>query len=243
MDNETIIGGGSDEANSGEQTPEEKAAAEDKASAEAKAAEEGKSPEEIKAAEEKAAEEGKSPEEIKAAEEKAAEEKAAEEKKEKEGGAPEEYTDFTMPEGMEVDKAMLEAFSPVAKELNLSQENAQKLVDLQAKGVKDSVDAHVKEWTDAMGRWKDDTKADKEIGGEHFGQTQSNVTLALKAFGTEKLEEILDVTGVGNHVELVRFFDKVGGLISNDKIDLGNTPSGDSRTQAEIMYPKQGDSA
>ncbi len=244
----TIIGGGSDETNPGEQTPEEKAAAEDKASAEAKAAEEGKSPEEIKAAEEKAAaEEGKSPEEIKAAEEgkspeeiKAAEEKAAEEKKE---GAPEEYTDFNMPEGMEVDKGMMEKFTVRAKDRNLSQEEAQKDIDLYAEGLKASVDAHVKDWADAMGKWQDDTKADKEIGGDRFSQTEIHVNAALKAFGTEKLSEILEVTGVGNHVEVVRFFDKVGALVTNDKIDLGNVRGEGDKTQAETMYPNQGGSA
>ena len=238
MTDGTIIGGGTREGvSSEEQTPEEKAAAEDKASAEAKAAaEEGKSPEEIKAAEEaKAAEEGKSPEEIKAAEE-----KAAEEKKE---GAPESYADFTMPEGMEADQGMMETFLPLAKEGKLSQEGAQKFVDLYSQGLKASVDAHVKDWADAMGKWKGDTKADKEIGGERFDQTQVNVNLALKTFGNEKLSEMLEVTGVGNHVEFVRFFDKIGGLVANDKIDLGNVANAETRTQAEIMYPKQGDSA
>ena len=167
--------------------------------------------------------------------------KPVEEKKEE--GAPESYADFTVPEDMEVDKAMLEMFSPLAKELNLSQENAQKLVDLQAKGLKDATDAHVKSWADAMGKWKDEVKADKEIGGDSFGQTQSNVTLALKTFGTEKLGEILEVTGVGNHVELVRFFDKVGGLIANDKIDLGNVVADGPKSRAEIMYPNQGGAA
>lgn len=237
MANETIIGGGSDEANSQEQTPEEKVAAEDKSSAEAKAAEEGKSPEEIKAAEEaKAAEEGKSPEEIKAAEEKAAEEKKAE-------GAPESYTDFNMPEGMEADQGMMETFLPLAKEGKLSQEGAQKFVDLYSQGLKASVDAHVKDWADAMGKWTDDTKADKEIGGERFDETKVNVNLALKTFGNEKLSEMLEVTGVGNHVEFVRFFDKIGALVANDKIDLGNVAVTETRTQAEIMYPNQGDSA
>ena len=222
MTDGTIISGGSEE-----QTSEEKAAAE------AKAAEEGKSLEEIKAAEEaKAAEEGKSPEEI----------KAAEEKKEKEG-APESYADFNMPEGMEVDKGMMETFLPLAKEGKLSQEGAQKFVDLYSKGLKDSVDAHVKDWADAMGKWKDDTKADKEVGGERFDQTQVNVNLALKTFGNEKLSEMLEVTGVGNHVEFVRFFDKIGALVANDKIDLGNVANAETRTQAEIMYPDQGGSA
>ena len=228
MPDTTIIGGGSDESRSEEQTPEELKAAEEKAAEEKAAAEEGKSPEEIKAAEEA----------------KAAEEKAAEEKKD---GAPEEYIDFKMPKGMEVDKGMLETFAPLAKELNLSQEKAQKLVDLQAKGLEASRDAHVKEWADAMGKWKDDVKADKEIGGESYNDTERYAGLALKKLGpanredgTNALQSILEVTGVGNHVELVRFFAKVGKLIDDDKIDLGNVMGEGPKSHAETLYPNQG---
>ncbi len=193
-------------------------------------------PEEIKAAEEaKTAEEGKSPEEIKAAEE-----KAAEEKKE---GAPESYADFTMPEGMEIDPGMMETFLPLAKEGKLSQEGAQKFVDLYSKGLKDSVDAHVKDWADAMRKWKDEVKADKDLGGENFSQTEIRCNLFLKTFGDEDLSHMLEVTGTGNHKAYVRAFAKVGALLENDKIDLGNVASTETRTQAEIMYPKQGDSA
>ena len=163
--------------------------------------------------------------------------------KKEEAGAPEAYADFNMSEGFEVDKVMMETFLPMAKEFNLSQENAQKVIDLHVKGLKDATDAHVKSWADAMGKWKDEAKADKEIGGEQFGQTQLNVTLALKTFGTEKLGEILEVTGVGNHVELVRFFDKVGALVANDKIDLGNVVADGPKSRAEIMYPNQGGTA
>ena len=233
MANDTIIGGNSEGSEAEAAEAAEARTATESNSEELKAAEEGKSPEEIKAAEEaKAAEEGKSPEEIKAAEE-----KAAEEKKE---GAPESYTDFNMPEGMEVDPAMMETFLPLAKEGKLSQEGAQKFVDMYAKGLKASVDAHVKDWTDAMGKWQADTKADKEIGGDRFDQTQVRVNLTLKTFGNEKLSEFLEVTGGGNHVEMCRIFEKVGALLENDKIDLGNVASTETRTQAEIMYPNQG---
>ncbi|ECV7263739.1 TPA: peptidase, partial [Salmonella enterica subsp. enterica serovar Strathcona] len=44
-------------------------------------------------------------------------------------GAPEKYA-FTAPEGQELDTSALAQFEPVARELNLTQEQAQKLVDV-----------------------------------------------------------------------------------------------------------------
>lgn len=54
------------------------------------------------------------------------------EKEEGEGekqGAPEKYEDFKMPEGTELDAEVGAAFQGVAKELNLSQEQAQGFLD------------------------------------------------------------------------------------------------------------------
>ena len=56
-----------------------------------------------------------------------------EEQSEEKPGAPEEYADFTLPEGMEADPDLIAEFKAEAKRLNLSQEDAQKLVDIQAK--------------------------------------------------------------------------------------------------------------
>lgn len=47
-------------------------------------------------------------------------------RKAKPEGAPEKY-EFVEPEGAKFDSAVLDTFSEVAKELNLSQENAQKV--------------------------------------------------------------------------------------------------------------------
>ena len=48
-------------------------------------------------------------------------------------GAPEQYAEFALPEGFQVDTAVMDEFKGLAKELNLPQATAQKLVDLQAK--------------------------------------------------------------------------------------------------------------
>ena len=45
---------------------------------------------------------------------------------------PDEYADFSMPEGIQLDETMLAEALPVFKELELTQTQAQKLVDFQA---------------------------------------------------------------------------------------------------------------
>lgn len=150
------------------------------------------------------------------------------------------YEPFNLPEGMEIDQAALKEFAPIAQKHGLKQEGAQELVDLFASRIKAQADAHAQAWSDAMGKWRDEAKADKEIGGERFTETEAHVALAMKKLGTPELENILKITGTGNHVEIVRLLSKVGKIIDNDSIDLGGVLGEAPKTQAEILFPNQG---
>ena len=212
-------------------TSEEKSAEEAKAAeaaAEAKAAEEAKgTPEEKAAAEAKAAEEAKgTPEEKAAAEAKAAAEK----------GAPAEYTDFTLPDGMEVDKELMEGFLPLAKEFDLTQADAQKLIDLQAASMVKVGTAQEEAWATQVKTWRDETKMDKEIGGDKLAETLGLAKQGLDKLGTPELGKLLDTTGLGNNLAFVRFFAKVGKEVTDDNINPGN-PSGEAVDPAKVLYP------
>src|SRR5215813_4406120 len=60
--------------------------------------------------------------------------------------APADYKDFTLPEGMTVDQDTATSFKAVVKEYGLSQEQAQKLVDMQAQ-------LAAKQSQDLMDKW------------------------------------------------------------------------------------------
>lgn len=55
--------------------------------------------------------------------------------------APENYEDFTFPEGVDVDENLLGEFTPIAKELGLSQDGAQKMVGMYANHIATQVQA------------------------------------------------------------------------------------------------------
>ena len=174
-------------------------------------------------------------------EKKDADEKAKEAedaKSDKADGAPAEYADFTVPEGMELDKEAAEAFSPVAKELNLTQEQAQSLVNLQSEQVQKMAKAQEETWAETTTKWREDAKSDKEFGGEAFDENVGKAKHALDEIGTPELRDLLDVTGTGNHPEVIRLLVKVDKLIGEDKIHLGGTSGEGPKDLSKVLYNK-----
>ncbi|EKA6603860.1 peptidase [Salmonella enterica] len=164
------------------------------------------------------------------------EEKPGEDKDKKPEGAPEKY-EFKPAEGQELDTAALEQFEPIARELNLTNEQAQKMVDLYGTKIMPMVQQQQAEaWQKTTEQWAADVKADKEIGGDNLTSNLSAAQRALAQFGTPKLKEYLEGTGLGNHPELVKAFIKVGKAMSEDGMVTGKESG--QRSAAEVLYGK-----
>ena len=151
-------------------------------------------------------------------------------------GAPETYTTFDLPEGIEVDQTMLDSFLPVAKELNLTQEQAQGLVNLQTKQLQTAALAQTEAWDKTIDGWTNDSENDQEIGGKDFDSNLAVAKLGIEKFGTKELLEVFDATGVGNHPEIIRVFYRIGKMIKDDNVVFGTTNTPD-KTAAEILFP------
>lgn len=158
------------------------------------------------------------------------------EKEQKQEGAPEKY-EFKPAEGQELDAAALEQFEPIARELNLTNEQAQKMVDLYGTKIMPMVQQQqVEAWQKTTEQWAADVKADKEIGGDKLTGNLSAAQRALAQFGTPELKEYLEGTGLGNHPELVKAFVKVGKAMSEDGMVTGKESG--QRSAAEVLYGK-----
>ena len=131
--------------------------------------------------------------------------------------APEPLT-LKLPEGMKADDKLLAGFEPVAKELGLDSGKAQKLVDLYAGRIlevqKEAIEAHQKQ----VDGWAEQVKTDKELGGDHFAETQQLVASVMTQFNDPGLVEVLNTSGFGNHPALVRFVARIGKAIADDTI-------------------------
>ena len=136
-------------------------------------------------------------------------------------GAPEKYEFNTKitDDSSELDPEVVTAFGEVAKELDLPQDAAQKVLDKVAPVIQ-AKQAKVLEQVKLD--WANDSQADKEFGGENLAENLNVAKTALDAFGSDSLKSLLHETGFGNHPEIIRFMYKAGKAISEDSY-VGNS--------------------
>lgn len=132
-------------------------------------------------------------------------------------GAPERY-EFKAPDGQKFDSAVIDSFSEVAKELNLSQESAQKVLDKMAPVLAERQNEQLQAAREA---WAASSRSDKEFGGDRLAENLGTAKKALDAFASPELRTLLEESGLGNHPEVVRMFYRVGKAISEDGIVVG----------------------
>jgi hypothetical protein len=142
--------------------------------------------------------------------------------------APEAY-DLKPPEGIDIDT---DAFSEFARDADLTQDQAQKLLEKMATASMARQQAAAEQMRQ---QWASDSKADKEFGGDKLPENLGIAKKAMDQFGSPELKSLLEQSGLGDHPEVIRFFFRAGKAISEDR-----TVTGNSRGQAfdaRSLYP------
>lgn len=156
-------------------------------------------------------------------------------------GAPEQY-EFVAPEGNEYAAEIIADFSEIAKELNLTQDAAQKLLDKMAPSIEARQTQQVEQ---IRNEWAAQAQVDKEFGGEKLQENLAVAKKALDNFGTPELRALLNESGLGNNPEVIRFMFRAGKAISEDTY-VGNTSGtstkagpADFNSKAAALYTNQ----
>jgi hypothetical protein len=165
-------------------------------------------------------------------------------------GAPEKYTDFKLPDGYEFDPKAKTAFETTAKELNLTQDGAQKLINIWAEHAAQSARAPYDLWADTQRQWH--TEIESRFGGaDGAAKMSAGINAAINNVLPPSLQKsfraALDFTGAGSNPDLLEGLSillkphmearPVPGGRPNDK---ANTDPGQPRgpiDPAAAMYP------
>jgi len=148
-------------------------------------------------------------------------------------GSIDTYAEFVVPEGMTINESLLNEAVPIFKELGLTQEQAQKLVDFQAKQQAQQLDT----FNQQIKTWADQAKTDKEFGGDKFEENVALARSAVSKFGTPELKQMLNEYGVGNHPEIIRFMVKVGQLTREDVPGSKTATPNKPVDHVALLYP------
>lgn len=170
-------------------------------------------------------------------------------------GAPDKYADFKAPDNYTLDPKAIEAAVPIFKELGLTQDAAQKLVDFHAnqmlaatKGPQDAYAATRADWQ-AKVTADPDMKAATSGGKTGLDAVKLDIGRALNAIGDESLVKdfkvAMDITGAGDHPAFVKAMWKLAQFIGEGKHVTGAGPSEHGQTKpgakpptiANALYP------
>ncbi len=149
---------------------------------------------------------------------------------------PPSYDGLTPPEGVSFAPETLEAFKTLAREINLTQEQAQKLVEYESSlAVRGHADAQ-EEKRRTLERWAQQTRT------LYGAKLEEEISFALRAadmFGGPDFRALLEDTGLGNHPVIIRMLSGVGKAIGEDSFPGGKSAAPQDKTFAEALYGKQ----
>ena len=167
------------------------------------------------------------------------------------GGVPDKY-EFISPDDIgkiemtdEV-KAQFDAFGERAKDAGLTQNQYQKLVEGEIKRGREAVNQGAEAYQQRVSDWAEQTKSDKELGGDSLAENLSVAKLGMDTFGTPELKSLFDAPseknpdglGLGNHPEVIRLLHRAGLQVKEDG-ELASGDGGKAENDASLkrMYP------
>jgi hypothetical protein len=152
--------------------------------------------------------------------------------------APPEKYEFAMPDGIELDATLVAKFDPIARELGLSQDGAQKLATMYAEQQQEQANA----WANQVQEWGKQAQADPVLVAGGFDANLGLAKAAFSRYADAEAAEVLDTSGLGNHPAILRMFLKLAQATKEDAPPSGHDSTRPVRTPAERMYPNMAQS-
>jgi hypothetical protein len=140
-----------------------------------------------------------------------------------------------MPDGVQLDQELLGEATPVLREIGLTNEQANKLVPLVGRVQERLFQQQHDEFGAMKADWAKQVKADPNIGGKNWPETERLCAIAMNAGGAPKgseFRELLDESGLGNHPAVIRLFRSLGHQLA-----AKGKGGGRQRSRTEILYP------
>lgn len=151
-------------------------------------------------------------------------------KEEAKTGAPEKYEDFKVPDGVKLDPASIAKVAPIFKELGLSQDAAQKLVDTYRELSAEAAAAPYKAYQDTVAGWLKEAQDHPDLRGKLGPGQEVNVRIGklMDSLPDQKLasdfRSVMDITGAGNNPAFIRVMDYVAKQLTEGTHVAGNGP-------------------
>lgn len=135
-----------------------------------------------------------------------------------------------------LDNSNVEEIISFAKENNLSNEQAQAILNKQESLISKIFEESQALQEKQISEWREAVINDKVMGGNNLKVTAENARKVVERFGTEEFISILRDTGYGDNPEVVRFLSKIGAIMGDDSLILPSARAESTKSIEELFY-------
>lgn len=148
-----------------------------------------------------------------------------------------DFKDVKLPEGVQLDSALIEAVSPVLLGMKVSQEDANKLLEAQVKHIAAVEVQREKDFKAFMAKSiTDNQNAIKQAWGASYDANLVTAQRGIARFVSPAMKALLDETGLGSHPEFLKSFLEIGKMVKEDTPPNGGDPPGTRKSTPEVLY-------
>lgn len=146
-------------------------------------------------------------------------------------GAPESYGEFSMPEGFTLEGEELEGAVALFRDLDLTQEQAQKLIDQYTERVLAGKEAELNELAAKRKEWRAEIR--QRPG---FAQERELALRGMRAVITDPDEKALfENSWMSDHPALWKVFTKIGRMVQEDALPKGSGGNNQSEQNVNLQ--------
>lgn len=146
------------------------------------------------------------------------------------------YDDFTLPEGMDMNKPLLEAVLPKLEGLGATQEQAQEFIDATASVVQQQDIENIRQLEAQRVAYGKEIAEHEVLGKDNFKPNQEHMHRALNQHGSEELREVLKATGIDQHPAIFGLLVSVGKNLAEDTLE-GDPSTSEDKDPINAMFP------
>lgn len=162
----------------------------------------------------------------------------AEPKESNENTQPEEVKyELKVPKETLLPESVVEDITAIAKEQGLSNDQAQKMLDMQSEALSQYSQTLSQQFNEQVTTWGEEIKADKELGGDNLTASAEYAKRAVTEFAGEEFLQELDTTGYGNHPKLFKMLVNIGKELEASDLVVTGSQGNDSKSFADKFYP------
>lgn len=153
------------------------------------------------------------------------------------GEKPDDYGEFTWPDGYVADSAAVAKFVPLARKLGLAKEGAQELANLYAELDQERNSAQARFVAQNNAEWLNEIRNHPEFGGARLERTGADVAGMLRRYGSPLLTAQIRQMNIQNWPEMFYFLARVSRAVGEDCSPSGVGAAAPAKSTAQLLFP------